>query len=62
MSLRYVVDISGALETKTSVYLVSAIAWSVVYRYSPLEAIRLAFLMIVRDYLLTGVVIATILW
>ena len=41
---------------------VSAIAWSVVYMYGVLGAIRLAFFMIARDYLLTGVVVATILW
>ena len=33
-----------------------------VYSYSIFETIELAFFMIVRDYLLTGVVIATILW
>ncbi|KAI0784120.1 UNC-50-like protein [Abortiporus biennis] len=42
--------------------VVSAIAWSVVYSYSPLQAIRLALLMIFRDYLLVGIIIATILW
>ncbi|GBE89167.1 Protein GMH1 homolog [Sparassis crispa] len=41
---------------------VSAIAWSVVYSYTPLQAIRLAFLMIFRDYLLVGVAVATVLW
>ncbi|KAF8067747.1 UNC-50 [Lyophyllum atratum] len=41
---------------------VSAIAWAVVYQYSIFEAIELAFFMIVRDYLLTGAVVATILW
>lgn len=40
----------------------SAVAWSVVYSYSVFEALRLAVFMIVRDYLLTGIVIATILW
>jgi len=41
---------------------VSAVIWSVVYSYTPLEALRLAFLMIFRDFLLCGAVIATILW
>ncbi|KAF5383113.1 hypothetical protein D9615_005058 [Tricholomella constricta] len=41
---------------------VSAIAWAVVYQYSIFETIELAFFMIVRDYLLTGIVVATILW
>ncbi|KAK0449637.1 UNC-50 family-domain-containing protein [Desarmillaria tabescens] len=41
---------------------VSAVAWAVIYSYTILEAIQLAFLMIARDYLLTGVVIATLLW
>ncbi|RDB30395.1 Protein unc-50 [Hypsizygus marmoreus] len=41
---------------------VSAVAWAVVYSYSIFETIQLAFFMILRDYLLTGIVIATILW
>ncbi|TBU52066.1 UNC-50-like protein [Dichomitus squalens] len=41
---------------------VSAIAWSVVYSYGIWGAIGLAILMVVRDYLLVGLVIATILW
>ncbi|KAF9455879.1 UNC-50-like protein [Collybia nuda] len=41
---------------------VSAVAWAVVYSYSFLETIQLAFFMILRDYLLSGMVIATILW
>ena len=40
----------------------SAIAWSVVYSYSVWEALQLALLMIFRDYLLVGIVVATILW
>jgi len=42
--------------------VVSAIAWSLVYSYSPFEAIRLALLMIFRDYLLVGASVATLLW
>jgi len=38
------------------------VAWAVVYSYSIIETIELAFFMIVRDYLLTGIVVATILW
>ena len=41
---------------------VSAVAWSVVYSYGIWGAIELAILMIVRDFLLVGFVIATILW
>ncbi|KAF9005277.1 UNC-50 [Hymenopellis radicata] len=41
---------------------VSAVAWSVVYSYGVLDAIKLALFMILRDYLLTGIIIATILW
>ncbi|EJF56563.1 UNC-50-like protein [Dichomitus squalens] len=41
---------------------VSAVAWSVVYSYGIWGAIGLAILMVVRDYLLVGFVIATILW
>ncbi|KIY63159.1 UNC-50 protein [Cylindrobasidium torrendii FP15055 ss-10] len=40
----------------------SAVAWSVVYSYSIFEALQLAFLMILRDYLLTGAAVATVLW
>jgi len=42
--------------------IVAAIAWSFVYSYTPLEAVRLAFFMIFRDYLLVGVAVATIVW
>lgn len=41
---------------------VAAVAWSIVYSYSPLQAVRLAFVMILRDYLLVGVLSATLLW
>ncbi|KAJ7253744.1 UNC-50-like protein [Mycena haematopus] len=40
---------------------VSAAAWSFIYSLSVLEALRLALLMIFRDFLLSGVVISTIL-
>ncbi|EEB96219.1 hypothetical protein MPER_04683, partial [Moniliophthora perniciosa FA553] len=40
---------------------VAAIAWSLVYSYSIFEAIELVFLMIARDFLLSGIIIATIL-
>ena len=42
--------------------LVSAIAWGVVYSYSVLEILSIALLMIFRDFLVSGVVIATVLW
>jgi hypothetical protein len=35
--------------------------WSVVYSYTVLDALRLAFVMILRDFLLVGVVTATLL-
>ncbi|KAF9494810.1 UNC-50 [Pleurotus eryngii] len=41
---------------------VSAVAWSVVYSLGVLEAVWLALLMVGRDYLLTGIAVATILW
>ncbi|KAG2120404.1 UNC-50 [Suillus discolor] len=41
---------------------VAAVAWSIVYSYSPLQAVRLAFVMILRDYLLVGALSATLLW
>ena len=44
------------------VFLVSAIAWGVVYSYSIVEMITLAVLMVLRDFLLSGFVVATILW
>ncbi|KAF8880064.1 UNC-50-like protein [Infundibulicybe gibba] len=41
---------------------VSAIAWAVVYSYSVFETIKLACFMILRDYLLSGIIISTLLW
>ena len=41
---------------------VAAIAWSIVYHYTPLQTFQLALIMILRDYLLVGVLMATILW
>ncbi|KZV87010.1 UNC-50 protein [Exidia glandulosa HHB12029] len=41
---------------------VAAIAWSLVYSLSPLQGIGLALLMIFRDFLLPGIVVATALW
>ncbi|KAH7882325.1 UNC-50 [Phlebopus sp. FC_14] len=40
---------------------VAAMAWSTVYSYTFLEAIKLAFIMILRDFLLVGVICATLL-
>ncbi|KAF9486266.1 UNC-50 [Pholiota conissans] len=41
---------------------VSAVAWGVVYSYRVQEFVTLAFMMILRDFLLSGVIVATILW
>ncbi|KDR68357.1 hypothetical protein GALMADRAFT_1040817 [Galerina marginata CBS 339.88] len=41
---------------------VSAIAWGVVYSYRIIDMISIAFFMIARDFLLSGVVVATIIW
>jgi hypothetical protein len=43
-------------------FVVSAIAWGVVYSYSIVEMITLAVLMVLRDFLLSGFIVATILW
>jgi hypothetical protein len=43
-------------------FLVSAIAWGVVYSYSVQEILNIAILMIFRDFLVSGLVIATLLW
>ena len=40
----------------------AALAWSVVWSYGPYDAIRLVFLMLSRDFLLVGVISATLLW
>lgn len=45
-----------------TLFIVSAVAWSVVYSYTPFQAIRLALLMIIRDYLFFGALMATIMW
>ncbi|KAF9003340.1 UNC-50-like protein [Cyathus striatus] len=42
--------------------IVSAILWGVVYSYGITGTLTLAFLMIVRDFLLSGVLIATLIW
>jgi len=41
---------------------VSAVVWSIAYKFNPIKAIGLALLMIFRDYLLVGVIVATVLW
>ncbi|PPQ72386.1 hypothetical protein CVT26_006746 [Gymnopilus dilepis] len=41
---------------------VAAIAWGVVYSYSLTEMLSLAAFMILRDFLLSGVIVATIIW
>ncbi|KAI9568003.1 UNC-50 [Boletus coccyginus] len=40
---------------------VAAVAWSLVYSYTALDAVKLAFVMILRDFLFVGVVTATLL-
>ncbi|KAF8500422.1 UNC-50-like protein [Russula emetica] len=40
----------------------AALAWSVVWSYGLYNAIRLVFLMVSRDFLLVGVISATLLW
>ncbi|CEL62791.1 Protein unc-50 homolog OS=Homo sapiens GN=UNC50 PE=1 SV=2 [Rhizoctonia solani AG-1 IB] len=41
---------------------VSAVAWGLVYSFSPFEIIKLALLMVIRDFVLSGAVVATIVW
>lgn len=41
---------------------VAALAWSVMWSYGIFDTLKLAFLMIFRDYLLVGVVMATFFW
>ena len=40
----------------------AALAWSVIWSYGLYDAIRLVFLMVSRDFLLVGVISATLLW
>ena len=40
----------------------AALAWSVIWSLSLYETVRLVFLMIFRDFLLVGVISATLLW
>lgn len=44
------------------IYQVAAVAWSVVYSYGLAGCLKLALLMILRDFLLVGAVVATIFW
>jgi len=41
---------------------VAAIIWAVVYSFTLFEGMRLIFLMIFRDFLLVGVIVASFLW
>lgn len=43
-------------------FQVSAIIWGVVYSYSLQGYVTLAFTMILRDFLLSGIIVATIIW
>ncbi|KAH9059542.1 UNC-50-like protein [Lactarius vividus] len=40
----------------------AALAWSIIWSYSLYETVRLVFFMISRDFLLVGVISATLLW
>jgi hypothetical protein len=44
------------------IHSVAAVAWSVVYSYGLVGCFKLALLMILRDFLLVGMVVATIFW
>ena len=46
----------------TSHAVVAAIAWSLVWSYGLYDTIRLVFLMVFRDFLFVGVILATLLW
>jgi hypothetical protein len=54
-SLLYRVSVPNAL-------VAAALAWSIVWSYGLFDAIRLVFLMLSRDFLLVGVISATLLW
>jgi hypothetical protein len=45
-----------------AICIVSATAWGLVYSLSPFEILKVALLMIVRDFILVGAVIASIVW
>ena len=55
-------DFSSLYISNFFAYLVSAVAWGVVYSYSVPEILNVALLMIFRDFLVSGIVIATLLW
>ncbi|EIW74352.1 UNC-50-like protein [Coniophora puteana RWD-64-598 SS2] len=40
----------------------ASVGWSIAYSLAPLDALRVVLLMIVRDYLLVGALMATIVW
>jgi len=41
---------------------VAAIAWSITYQMGPLRGFELALLMVFRDFILVGIIVATLLW
>lgn len=43
-------------------HAVAGLAWSFAYSYTARQALELILFMILRDYLLTGIVVATLLW
>jgi hypothetical protein len=46
----------------SDIIVAAALAWSVIWSYGLYETVRLVFLMIFRDFLLVGVISATLLW
>ena len=41
--------------------IVTAITWSIVYSYDLIGVVRLVFMMVFRDFILTGLIIATLM-
>lgn len=55
----------SSLLYQVSVYhtlVAAALAWSIVWSYGLYDTIRSVFLMVSRDFLLVGVISATIMW
>lgn len=53
---------SAPSRSMLTVHVVSAVAWSFVHSYPPPMILKYAFLMIFRDFLAVGALIATCLW
>nr|GAT48853.1 predicted protein [Mycena chlorophos] len=54
--------LSACLSVAAVAWSVAAVAWSLVYSLGIFEALELAILMVLRDFLLSGIIISTILW